>query len=359
MNKSARQIIASALITGAIALGLGALKSQSPTPRPLGSFTLGQLGAPTSGCPAGFTCYNFKTICPNIVQTHNGDGHIAIRQPAGVATQLDIFFPGAGGEFWYKNGTLVNPFYQQLIAAGHIVVDVQWSNNIWYSAAAGELAGPEALACRPATVMRWVHDNWLPAGVRYVVIGSSAGSSAVSYSLTTYGLDSLVQLLVPVSGPPHARLTYNCLNPSTADALGTSGEGVIDNSWGYVNGSYGPCHFHDPSFTPEWDTNSVETGGINYFWPTTPVHFIVGGKDTQGIRDNATAFFNVLTGSGTAASYQVVPNMGHTMQGSQDGLDALLTVLTQAPTPTPTPTPTDTPAPTPTPTDTPTPTPTP
>ena len=212
-------------MTAALALGLSALKSQTATPRPLGSFTLGRPGAPTSGCPAGFTCYNFATICPNIVQTHNGDGHIAIMRPAGAATQLDIFFPPAGGQFWYRNPMLVDPFYQQLIAAGHIVVDVQWSNNVWYSAAPGELAGPEALACRPATVMRWVHDNWLPTGVRYAVIGSSAGSSAVSYSLTTYGLDSLVQLLVPISGPPHARLTYNCLNPSGGDALGTSGEG--------------------------------------------------------------------------------------------------------------------------------------
>jgi hypothetical protein len=278
-------------------------------------------------------------------------------QPAGAATQLDIFFPGAGGKFWEGiDPPLVDPFYQQLIGAGHIVVDVQWSNNIWYSAAAGELAGPEALACRPATVMRWVHDNWLPTGVRYVVVGSSAGSSAVSYSLTTYGLDSLVQLLVPISGPPHARLTYNCLNPSPEDALGTAGEQVIDNSWGYVNGN-GPCYFHDPTFKDEWDANSVESGGINYFWPTTQVQFVVGGEDRQGIRDNATALFNVLTGNGTAASYQLVPNMGHSMQKSQDGLNALFTVLTQ--TPTATPTPTLTPTATPTPTDTPTPTATP
>ena len=341
-------------MTAAIALGLSALKSQTPTPRPLGSFTLGQLGAPVSGCPTGFTCYNFTTICPNIVQTRNGDGHIAIMQPPSAATQLDIFFPGAGGKFWEGiNPPLVDPFYQQLIEAGHIVVDVQWSNSIWYSAAAAELAGPEALACRPATVIRWVHDNWLPAGVRYVVVGSSAGSSAISYSLTTYGLDSLVQLLVPISGPPHARLTYNCLNPSPEDALGSNGEQVIDNSWGYVNGNYGPCYLHDPNFTPEWDANSVESGGINYFWPTTQVQFVVGGEDTQGIRDNATALFNVLTGNGTAASYQLVPNMGHSMQKSQDGLNALFTVLTETPMATPTPTPTPTATPTPTPSSTP------
>ena len=349
MNKLAKRIISSVLITAGTALGVGALKSKSLAPRPLGIFTLGTVGAPASGCPSRFTCYNFTTSCPNIVQTHNGDGHIAIMRPAGAATQLDIFFPGAGGRFWDRNPMLVDPFYQQLIAAGHIVVDVQWSNGIWYSAAAGELAGPEALACRPATVMRWVHDNWLPAAVRYAVIGSSAGSSAVSYSLTTYGMDSLVQLLVPISGPPHARLTYNCLNPSPDDALGTNGEHVIDVSWGYVNDTYGPCYFHDPNFTSEWDANSVETGGINYFWPSTQVHFIVGGQDTQGIRDNATALFHFLTANSTAATYEVVPNMGHPIAQSQDGLNALLTVLTARPAPTPSPTPTPTATPTPTP----------
>jgi len=127
MNNPGKRIISSALITAAIALGLSAMRSQTPTPRPLGSFTLGGLGAPTSGCPSGFTCYNFTTICPNIVRTHNGDGHIAIMRPAGAPTQLDIFFPGAGGKFFEgANPILVDPFYQQLIGAGHIVVDVQW-----------------------------------------------------------------------------------------------------------------------------------------------------------------------------------------------------------------------------------------
>jgi len=213
-------------------------------------------------------------------------------------------------------------------------------------------------------VIQWVHDTWLPAGVPYVATGESAGSSAISYSLTTYGLDALVQLLVPVSGPPHARLIYNCLSPSGNDALGTSGEHVIDGSWGFSGN--GPCYLHDPNFTSQWDANSVETGGISYFWPTTKVYSIVGGKDTQGIRDNATALLNVLTANGTAASYQVVPNMGHSIAKSQDGMNALFTVLTQVPIATPTPTPTDTPTPTPTetptptpaPTDTPTPTPT-
>jgi hypothetical protein len=122
------------------------------------------------------------------------------------------------------------------------------------------------------------------------------------------------------------------------DALGTNGEQVVDASWGYVNDNYGPCYLHDPSFSSEWDTNSVESGGINYVWPTTQVHFIVGGNDTQGIRDNATALFNVLTANGTAATYQIVPNMGHAIADSKDWLDALFTVLTAAPTPTPTPT---------------------
>jgi Divergent InlB B-repeat domain len=356
VNNPASRIISIVLITAGIALGLSILNSQAPTPRPLGSFTLGSLGAPVTGCPTGFTCYNFTTTCPNIIQTRNGDGHIAIRHPAGVANQLDIFYPGAGGRFWNRNPTLVDPFYQQLIEAGHIVVDVQWSNSIWYAAAPGELAGPEALACRPATVLRWVHDNWLPPEVRYAVVGSSAGSSAVSYSLSSYGLDSLAQMLVPVSGPPHARLAYNCLNPSVDDALGVNGEQLVDGSWGYLNNNYGPCYLHDPAFTPQWDANSVESGGINYGWPTTQVHFIVGGNDTQGIRDNATAFFNVLTANGTAATYQIVPNMGHAISSSQDGLDTLFTVLTAAPSPTPTPTPTVTPTPTPSPTPSPTPT---
>jgi len=88
------------------------------------------------------------------------------------------------------------------------------------------------------------------------VTGGSAGSSAISYSLTTYGLDSLVQLLVPVSGPPHARLTYNCVNPSGAMP---SDEWRASHRWLLGYGTSGPCYFHDPNFTSQWDANSVET----------------------------------------------------------------------------------------------------
>lgn len=332
MINRAKRVISNALVIGAIAIGLSAVKSQTATPSPLGSFALGRLEAPARGCPTGFTCYKFTTNCPNIVRTQNGNGHIAIMRPTSAATQLDIFFPGAGGAFWSDpDPTLTIPFMQQLRAAGHIVVQVQWGGSAWYSAARGERAGPKRLACRPATVLKWVHDNWLPKGVRYVATGSSAGASAISYSLTTYGLDSIVDLLVPVSGPPHAMITYNCLNPSRGGALAGSGEHIIDGSYGFFSGT-GPCYLHNPAWTQTWNADSVETGGINYFWPNTKVHFIVGERDSKGIRDDATALLNVLIKNGTAATYQLVPTMSHQMQKGPDGLNALSAALTGMPT---------------------------
>jgi hypothetical protein len=167
--------------------------------------------------------------------------------------------------------------------------------------------------------------------VRYVATGISAGASAISYSLTTDGLDSIVDLLVPVSGPPHAMITYNCLNPSREGALGGSGEHIIDGSYGFFGGT-GPCYLHNSAWTQTWNADSVETGGISYFWPNTKVHFIVGERDSKGIRDDATALLNVLIKNGTAATYQLVPTMPHQMQKVPDGLNALSAALTGMPT---------------------------
>ena len=78
-------------ITGLL-LVHNAIHSQSLTARPLGVFTLGQAFA--TGCPGGFTCWNFTDSCPNVAQTI--PGAIALKVPTVRPTGMVVFFSGAG-----------------------------------------------------------------------------------------------------------------------------------------------------------------------------------------------------------------------------------------------------------------------
>src|SRR2546430_345298 len=62
-----RGAIAAILTITGLLLVHNAIRSQSLTARPLGVFTLGQAFA--TGCPGGFTCWNFTDSCPNVAQT--------------------------------------------------------------------------------------------------------------------------------------------------------------------------------------------------------------------------------------------------------------------------------------------------
>src|SRR5262249_27928039 len=137
--------------------------------------------------------------------------------------------------------------------------------------------------------------------------------------------------------------------------------GGIDLSYGFSSG--GPCATHDPSFTNIWIANSVETGGINYNYPNTRIHIIVGELDLPTTINRVNDYYQVLLqAQQPLLTKQVVSHMSHTIQQEPDGLAALISALTATglatPTPTPTPSPSSTPTATASPTPTPTPTPT-
>jgi hypothetical protein len=346
---------------------MGAAPGASGAPgRPLGTL---MLGAPTTiECPTGFTCTNFTVICPGLAQI---TGSIGDQKPTVQTRGLVLFFSGSvGGSFWSSNGTtgLALPFLQSLLDNGFEIVQVRWGDSGWLVAASGVPSGQEALACRPATAIQWVHDNlYAPLGLQgaFYLTGNSAGASQITYALSSYGTAGIVDLAVPTSGPTFAAISKGCLLQQ-GYAYTVSNQTLIDSSFGYTGPAWGPCVAHSASFAGTWIANSVETGGIQYNYPATRVHIIVGGEDDLRIRDHVDDYYQVLLqAQQPMVAWQLVPGMGHTIQDSADGLSALFTALTATPTPGPSPTPAATPTPTPSatplasPTATPTPTPTP
>jgi hypothetical protein len=269
-----------------------------------------------------------------------------------------MFFSGAFGTQHWATNSMSNAWLTSLAAAGYEVVQVSWATPGWESASSGEDAGQAHVACRPATVIRWVHDNLFqslgaPGGgvgvCGFCVTGNSGGASQISYALAYYGLAPILNGVFPSSGPPHAALAKGCLNQAGFE-YGPYALQIIDSSNGYV-GASGPCAKHDPSFTTRWNQESVDTNGTSYYYPTTRLHFIFGGQDTQSAKTHAGDYLARLSGTPMIAQ-ETVASMAHEIEASPLGMAALLatiqagaTVTTPSPPPPPSPSPAQSPPP--------------
>jgi hypothetical protein len=323
-----KQIISATLITAAIVFGLSAIKSQTPTPRPLGTFTL---GAPnTTNCPIGSVCTNYTVSIPNI--SLNATGELGVQKPTGPIKGMVLFFSQSRGTAWWQYGgstylepSTVPPFFASLLAAGYEIVQVKW-NVSWATAPTGVSAGQVALACRTATVIKWVHDNWFMGG-RFCLTGSSGGASQIAYVVAAYGLDSIVDVVIPTGGPPMTQLTRGCMQ-ETGWAYALDKQQLMDSSYGY-NHTTGPCQLHDPNFSGTWDANSNDAAGLNFLYPNTKVHIIIGNAGPGTFDYNhAHAYLAALLSAGQNATLQQVSKMGHEIAASEDGLTALYSAPT-------------------------------
>lgn len=330
-------VLARALPAGVLlAVGLPAAPAAAQ-PLPLGTLTLNSESDPT--CPAGHTCQGFQVTCPGVqLQARGFMGTAnATSGPRGVV----LLSSGGGGTGWWSgNGALPADFIASLRADGFAVVQLRWVDP-WLRSASGEDAGSAHLACRPATIFKWVHDNvYVPLGVDdpyrigrcgFCISGNSGGATQSSYPLSHYGLETLLDAVVPTTGPPHAAQAKGCLrNPGQEPYwYAASSSSTIDSSYGFT--SSGPCTLHDPSWVPRWDEESVDTEGSDYFHDRTRVHIILGGMDASSAVAHAQDYADRLEAEGTPYfTNELVPSMPHGIQGSADGLAALGAALRHA-----------------------------
>lgn len=313
---------------------IGAPEAALATPLPLGSVAL--TSATDSSCPTGHTCQGIQVSCPNIQQPARA--FLATAQPTAQVRGLVMLMTGGGGTSWWSEASsLASSFVDTLRADGFIIVQLRWVDP-WLASAPGEDAGSGQLACRPATVFKSVHDNqFAPLGLPqqaigrcgFCITGNSGGASQVAYALSFYGLDSILDAVIPTSGPPHAAQARGCLRNASEEAYwyDAGASDTIDSSYGFASGQ-GPCSHHDPSFVSRWDAESADTGGNDFFYPRTRVEVILGGQDTSSAPAHARDFATRLDLAGTPyVTLQVVPNMAHPIQQSQDGLAALRAAL--------------------------------
>jgi hypothetical protein len=296
-------------------------------PLPLGTVT--PVASVPTDCPTGSVCAGYRIVCPGVTQP--GTAFTATRTPAGTPRGMVLFFAGAEGEGWWAKEIPSVAFLGALRSAGFVTVQVRWTTG-WSIAAPGEDAGTGRLACRPASLIRWIHDQrFLPLGLPatavgrcgFCVTGNSAGASQVSYALSFYGLDPILDGVFPTAGPPHASQDKGCLRREGEKfyAYGSNAR-LIDEAHGFLAGG-GPCARADAAFLPRWLAESVDTGGRDFVHPSTRLVFIHSDRDNPAV-PHALDYIARLRAAGTPLLVErVIPGMPHRLQISAAGLAAL------------------------------------
>jgi len=245
---------------------------------------------------------------------------------------------GEGHDSWSdQGGALSAGMMAGLRHDGFRTVEVRWVDS-WRVANAGERAGYGLLSCRPSTTVQWAHDHlYTPSPVAsaapghcgFCVTGNSDGASQLGYAHAFYGLDHIIDVAVPTSGPAMAAQEQGCTDVPGFTYLNSTDRHWVDEAYGYVNFD-GPCATHGAGFDfgPVWRANSVDSAGNDYCYPRTRVHFNFEGQDLTNMPNHGRTYEHALLTHGSPmVSEQVVADMGHPVQESVDGLAALRTAL--------------------------------
>lgn len=304
---------------------------------------------------------------PGVNSTHHGTGYFAIAEPTAPVSAwrgIVVCFTGSGGETWWAGGgqasqALINVLTADLRAEGFAVVQVRWIAN-WHKAKRNDRAGVARLACKPATIINYLHGAYYeqydnrPLSERtageagFCLTGNSGGASQVSYALSHYGLEGIVDVLIPTGGPVHADMATSILaQPEITNPYWLEDYAVesFDQGFGFNDGS-GPALARDGNRLDEngvrwevrWDQASIGTGGSDYYHPTTRIEFILGELDgATGARMIPTykGYANTLVAAGQPAAFfrdpdpNYIPGTGHNTLGTQAGVDAFWDAVTR------------------------------
>ncbi len=298
-------------------------------PLPLGKYLANS--ETDSTCPAGYTCYGFEIEAPGV--TKNERGFLAVAPYRGTPRGLIMFTTGSGGSEWWTRISSSQQYQlaEELRSLGFTVVQLRWKIN-WLISSPGNDAGTSRLACRPATVIKYVYDNfYVPLGITkqtgkagFCITGNSGGATQVSYALSHYGLENIIDVAIPTGGPPHSVLNKSCMNRPAEQAywFALDTRQFIDQGFGFFDGN-GPAARNDPSFVSRWLVESITTGGSDYNHPATRIHFLIGQTDLN-MQPLSKDYFDRLKSAGSPfVSYDIVPNTGHGVQGTPEGRAAM------------------------------------
>lgn len=312
--------------------------------RPTGSLEI--VSGPTE-C-AGQTCYEVRVTCPEVASPARA--LVKVASPEGMGERGTILFTtGGAGMTLYEATGRGAEILERARTAGFRTVQLQWLDG-WLFASEGAREGHARLACRPATVARWVHEHLAATEAEqpFCATGHSGGAAQTSYMLSHYGLEEILDGVVPTGGPPSARMDLSCdrANPAHAEvAYPDWAANVVDAGFGYLpegnlselstffQEGAGPCALGDQSFLPALREASVASGLGDYVHPHTMVSFVFEGiDDTRAVAQGMQYVHELQNAGSPMVKVAVVPGVTHAFQtgmyaaesGARQVTDALL-----------------------------------
>jgi hypothetical protein len=290
-------------------------------------------------------CQGIEVACAGVATAR---GALWIQPPpSGPTRGMVVLFSGGDGRSWWvgeDSEGAASPASARTVEmineAGLEVIQVRWDGG-WVSTGPAGAAGLAAAACRPATVVDWIHENrWEPLDLDaaagqcgFCVAGSSGGASQAAYALSHYGLDVIVDALVLASGPPHAALAKGCSNDLALADYRYVGRNLasIDPAYGADGRGGGPCGQGDPSFAASFERDGVATGGTDYVYESTRVHVILGSDDPTSAPVHAQDYLAKLRAAGSpTVEEEVVEGMAHGVTGTPQSIDAFVAAITRS-----------------------------
>jgi hypothetical protein len=302
-------------------------------PDPIGTIQSSPIAC--QGLKNGGSCFALDVSCPSLPDY---TAYLKILNPTVSATGTAVFVTGGGTTDLLElrpDGPVV---VRQLRTAGYRIAEVTYgapfnaSELGWETNANG--AGVRAAACRFATVLQWVHDNFLDAGTALCAAGNSAGAEVIGQSLAHYGAGDILAFAELSSGPPYGRLDYACENTQPVMTSPCSG---VRSGLGVVPGP--AVKFIDPAYPGSWCSSSYAThskvhdaqfvndsvtspdAALSY--PNTFVNFVFGQLDTtsairQGLLYEAAITSSRATVCAQGVSHEIEDSLAGAKQVAAD-----------------------------------------
>jgi hypothetical protein len=295
-------------------------------------------------------CYQLEVDCSQVSRSEEVSLKVGAPTNGAAEKGTILFFTGWIGNYWWAEedalsvmrlagvdsgleqsslwGALSNNaiIVAELRANGFRTVQVKWRRG-WFIAEQGQDEDFGKLACKPASVIRWVRDNLHTNTTNaFCATGHSNGASALAYAMTQYQLGGLFSLAVLEGGPNWARLDYSCvLDADHADLFGKQGErNTIDWGFGYPNDGTGICAQQTQAEIERFQNASLAYDQGSFVFPNTLVAFVIGENDATTTAHHGEYFYNWLVDAGTPLlTYETVPGADHFTTGVQAGADVM------------------------------------
>lgn len=306
-------------------------------PSPAGDLgTVEVTGTASPSCPLE-ECIEVEVQCPDVQPV---PAVVAFGPPGDDPAGVVVLLSGAQGNTFWANPNQRGQanVVTDIADRGLLAIEVAWPGDGWAAAPSGEPVGFAKVACRSATLIRWLHDERYapleldpePATCGFCVSGNSGGASQIAYSLAYYGLDEIIDVAVLSSGPPHADLARGCLGEPGDEQYSYAEVSVplIDSAYGATSGEEGPCAARDPAFAERWRADSVAVGGNDYVHETTRIEVLLGGLDRTVAPAQGQLYVDRLLDAGSPmVQLQEIPEMEHEVLAERTSRNAVVDAI--------------------------------